>query len=354
MSSPVSSRIEDACDWLTNSVVNEGLLTGAVVGCWDTLASGKDAVVRAIGTDAIGCKLTPQSVYATYCMSKPLLAILVSTLAERGELSIDSRVGEVVPASDSLSRLTLRDVIEHRVDWGVPDGMIAVLLNSSEYANHFSTQFVRQLRVPRYSEYASWYLLKVVVEAVTGSPIDLLAEEVLRPYFRGAPAHLSAASGIRDESLAINGAIVAPDVVVPLLAERGSWLNWTYNPGYGGYMSLAASISLLGNLLKASNSAEGRMTRIANRLLEGGPVHVDDVLGRECRFGHGVFRDMTYFGLHGLLSRNSFGQVGLLGMSLVAADCDTGTVVGYHLSSYLDPETMEQWIRPTLVRKLLT
>lgn len=156
-----------------------------------------------------------------------------------------------------------------------------------------------------------------------------------------------------ESRLGINGAMVRPGAFIPLLAEKGDWLRWDENPGFGGFMTARASLVLVRELAR-SIMGEGMLkAEVARQITAPRQAHWDEVLGRECSFGLGIFTDMRYFDLERQVSQASFGQVGLMGMSTVVIDLDSSLGVAYHLASYSGTETMNDWIRPTLISALL-
>lgn len=347
-----SSQVEETLAFLRTTVVEDGLLPGAQVAVWrpgePSPASG------AVGTDALGRPLDARSMFATYCMGKPLLALGLACLVEDGELSFDDRVGDLLDCSAAVGRMRIVDYLDHRVDLSAPDSISAVLLDSDRYRAHLLAAAARRAPEPRYSELAAWQLLALVAEAAAGQELaEYVGRRVLGPLGLTDDVCTRHWRTIASDRARVNGAVQRPHTFIPLLAERCGWLEWARCPGVGGYMTIAASVRMVGELMDPARGAGLLSGDLATEMTSPGPAHHDRVLDRRCQFGRGVFADMRWFGLAGLVSSSSFGQVGLLGMSGVVADRRTDTAVGYHLAGYTDIVTMDDWLRPALISRLL-
>lgn len=338
--------VEAASAFVRGELIESGLVPGAVLA--KCSISGRSVEGSAIGVDALGEPLAETSLFATYCMGKPILAAVVLSLVSHREVSLDDRIGDLMPCGGSVGALTVDQCLRHRVCIDVPDGLEALLLPQEEFERKLRHAGATAATPPRYSEYTSWLLLGRALEAMTGRALDdLVVDLVVQPL------RLNGMVALGDESwLAarrrVNGWMACPHRFIPLLVEETGWLNWRRNPGFGGYMTVAGSLLLLtSGAFNASIPADRRVESDAP------VVHSDAVLQRDCAFGLGVFTDLHTFGLTDLASVRSYGQFGLMGMSGVVVVPDNDVAIGYQLAGCLDVETMDGWVRPEIVRRLL-
>lgn len=350
--SSASVRVEKAIDVIRGEAMEHGFVPGGQVACW-VLDEGDVATVS-IGADARGTPLEPGSLSASYCMAKPIVALLYGELVGRGEVSLDDRLGDVLPCSGSAGSFTVADYLAHEVRLDVPDGSEAVMSRPEEYRDRLRAAGATAGPVPRYSELAAWRLLALAAEEVVGEPLAAyVAAHILGPVGASDDVWLGPWSAGDGERMRVNGAMAVPGRFTPLLVERGGWMDWSTNPGFGGYLSAAGMVKVVGAVLRSRRGGGLLDPEVAAALTVPGPVHDDEVVQRRCRFGRGLFCDMRSFDLEHLVSERSFGQVGLMGMSAVVADPDRSIVAAYHLSAYTDTETMGAWLRPAIMGPLL-
>jgi CubicO group peptidase (beta-lactamase class C family) len=134
-----------------------------------------------------GC--SPDSLFFLFSASKPLVALLVHQLAERGVLSLDDPVADYWPefAQQGKAAITIRQVLQHRA--GLP---VAATMPGDAIAMTNWALSVRNLerarpayppgRVPAYHVISYGFLLGELLQRVTGEPVrDVLAAQLLEP-----------------------------------------------------------------------------------------------------------------------------------------------------------------------------
>jgi CubicO group peptidase (beta-lactamase class C family) len=149
--------------------------------------------------ESIGCR--PDSLFFLFSASKPMTALLVHLLAERGELALDDPVARYWPEFGQRGKhaITIRQVLQHRSGLPVARSMAADALTMTDWAAS-----VRALeraapayppgQVPAYHVLSYGFLLGELVQRVTGTPVrDFLAAELLGPLglrdtYLGLPA----------------------------------------------------------------------------------------------------------------------------------------------------------------------
>ncbi len=137
--------------------------------------------------EALRCP--PDSLFFLFSASKPLTALLVHLLAERGELTLDDPVARYWPEFGQRGKeaITIRQVLRHRSGLPVARSMAADALAMTDW-----TTSVRALeraapayppgQVPAYHVLSYGFLLGELVQRVTGTPVrDFLQAELLGP-----------------------------------------------------------------------------------------------------------------------------------------------------------------------------
>ena len=140
----------------------------------------------AVGEAAPGTPMTPEHLMLWYSSSKPLTAVAVAQLLERGDLHLDDRVGRFVGGwGNGKEECTVRHVLTHMGgfsradvrlfdrDVGWEETLAAIAASPAEY---------RPGTKAGYHPSSGWRVLGEVVRAVDGRPIDqYLREEVMAP-----------------------------------------------------------------------------------------------------------------------------------------------------------------------------
>jgi CubicO group peptidase (beta-lactamase class C family) len=143
----------------------------------------------------------PDSLFFLFSASKPLVALLVHVLAERGELALDDPVAAYWPEFGRLGKqaITIRQVLQHRSGLPVARSMARDALAMTDW-----TASVRAIEnaapsfppgaVPAYHVISYGFILGELVQRVTGVPVrdflrtELLAPLCLRDTYLGLPA----------------------------------------------------------------------------------------------------------------------------------------------------------------------
>lgn len=136
---------------------------------------------------AFGCE--PDSLFFLFSASKPMVALCVHLLAERGELSLDDPVARYWPAfgQHGKASITVRQVLQHRS--GVPvarsfplDALAMRDWSASVSFLERATPRYSPGEVPAYHVLSFGFILGELVRRVTGVPVaDFLRAELLDP-----------------------------------------------------------------------------------------------------------------------------------------------------------------------------
>jgi CubicO group peptidase (beta-lactamase class C family) len=136
---------------------------------------------------AVGCR--PDALFFLFSASKPMTALLVHQLSERGVLSLDDPVARYWPefGQGGKQAITIRQVLQHRAGLPVARGMARDALAMTDW-----DASVRALEraepswppgeVPAYHVISYGFLLGELVQRVTGTPVaPLLQSQILGP-----------------------------------------------------------------------------------------------------------------------------------------------------------------------------
>jgi CubicO group peptidase (beta-lactamase class C family) len=148
---------------------------------------------------AFGC--AADSLFFLFSAGKPMVALCVHLLAERGELSLDGQVARYWPAFGQRGKdgITIRQVLQHRSGLPVARGFALDALAMSDWPA--SVGFVERAspryppgEVPAYHVLSYGFILGELVQRVTSVPVaEFLRTQLLAPLglsdtFLGLPA----------------------------------------------------------------------------------------------------------------------------------------------------------------------
>lgn len=145
---------------------------------------GRPVVEFACGEAAPGVPMTPDHLTVWFSCTKPLVAMAVALLYDRGLLDLDDPVRRYLPAfGNGKEACTLRHVLTHQ---GGFTGAASVL-DAKPWAEIIAAICAYPAEYPPgsragYHPSAGWYVLAEIVRIVDGRPIErFVAEEILRP-----------------------------------------------------------------------------------------------------------------------------------------------------------------------------
>ena len=156
---------------------------------------------RVVLDEAFGC--SPDSLFFLFSASKPLVALLVHLLAQRGELALDDPVAAHWPAFGQHGKqaITIRQVLQHRSGLPVARSFVLDALAMTDW--DASVRALEQAapryppgQVPAYHILSYGFILGELVQRVSGVPVrEFLASELLEPLglrdiHLGLPAEL--------------------------------------------------------------------------------------------------------------------------------------------------------------------
>ncbi|HKY15591.1 MAG TPA: serine hydrolase domain-containing protein, partial [Microthrixaceae bacterium] len=206
-----------------------------------------------------------------------------------------------------------------------------------------------------YSEFAGWYLLGQVVEALVGEPYDSFIEHaVLAPYGVAGDDLVVRFDPARFErersriSVTLDLTELRP---LPLLAEAGVETACEWNPAFGAYGTMRGLArfweGVRGDFDGAGRVVSGQLLRAAAtpRL----PATHDLTLDRTACFATGFMAPLREHEFGEAPSDTAFGHAGQGGTSFGFVDPPNRLVVAALFNAGLDAETSLGFRRRTLV-----
>ena len=303
------------------------------------------------------------TVFRVYCALKPVTAVAVAKLVDRGLVDLDEPLSSLLPSVRVLAEdpLTLRHVMTHTAGLHVPTAREVELLRPEMRREFFEQiQGVKPWRIGRdagYSEAFGWHLLGRMVEVVTGEPLrDHLRASVLDPL-----QMTSTWIGMTGTEYAANHQRVGINYYyeyqrsqpVPLMIEQSERWCREVNCAYGGYTTAGDMARFYAALAARLNGADApnlpSAETLAHFCADARPATYDAVLLRECSYGLGFMTTLRDHFFGNLCSGRSFAHSGWMGGAFGFADPDRDLAVGVIINRIVGTETAIMR-RPGLVR----
>lgn len=170
--------------------IKDGMARGQHIGAVVHVRRDGEAMADfALGAACLepGGKLEPGHKMLLLSAGKPLTALAVGILVDRGRVALDSPVAEFIPdfASNGKDDITVRHVLTHthaykppRLDWPRKsrDEIIALICDAEPIPDTMPGEYAA------YDAQSGWYLLSEIVERVTGLANDeFVKTELLEP-----------------------------------------------------------------------------------------------------------------------------------------------------------------------------
>jgi len=323
---------------LLTEIVSSGTFGTAAQAC--VMQGGRTVVEVAVGVDGVGAAVDLDSVFSIYCACKPLTAVAIGSLFDSHALSPHDRLGDVlaVEINGPLRELLIEDLLRHTAGL---EFQSELFLARKPYERDLLVRSLEPLArsegVGRYSEYASWHLLALVLEALTELRFDQAIDQlVLAPLHLSQEISFTPSGGIRDR-LRLNVDLTRPGVgPLPILWEASPEVMDDIRPGTGAVASMRGLATLFMHLASvwtgssAGSVISGPTTRFLTQPATA--LEYDPVLGRTLSYSRGFFAGGAFPGL----SRSAFGCAGLSGMTFAAADPERDVALAIHTNGIVD------------------
>src|SRR5256885_820587 len=167
----------------TLAVLREGIQQGLHAGAQLYISrNGKVVADTAVGESRIGVPYTRDSISSWLSCSKPVTAVAIAQLWERGQLALDDPVATHIPefAAGGKEAITIRHLLTHTggfrgvaTNWSPEpwDQIIAKIC-----ASRIEPGWVPG-RKAGYHVASSWFILGEIVQRISGMPIDQYVRE---------------------------------------------------------------------------------------------------------------------------------------------------------------------------------
>jgi CubicO group peptidase (beta-lactamase class C family) len=202
-----------------------------------------------------------------------------------------------------------------------------------------------------YSEWLAWFLLREVIEAVTGERFEVvLTTRLLRPIGIDGEVLIGARLHGRESDIGVNVDLrgISP---MPLLMERATWFTDAADPSLNGYATMRGLAGfyqwVLDTLRGDPSLVEPEVLRDACRPHRAS-VH-DQVLGWATTWGLGFMTDLGDSGFGPLVGARAVGHTGQVGTSTAFADPDHDLAVAVLYNGIIDQPTGIAMRRPAIV-----
>jgi CubicO group peptidase (beta-lactamase class C family) len=336
-------------DAVLRQEVSDGLFTRGAQVC--VRHRGEVVLDTALGDAGVGHDVTPETVFRVYCTIKPVTAVAVVGLLDRGELDLEASVAGLLPQLQGLpTEVRVVDLLDHTA------GLHRMAAVRMEMLSPAKQREVLERAAPPpgwrvgrdagYSEYAAWHLLKWIVEDITG--------EDLRTHLRRAvldPLGMDETwVGMTEEEyrsvlprLGVNYDLTDYMQGFPMVLERTPrWCRET-NPAHGGYTTARDLATFYdGLLVRLDGGGPDELPSPEALATATGAVRprvFDEVLDRECEYGLGFMTDLSHHAFGPMCSPSSFGHSGNVGSSFAFADPEFDLAVAVVFNGIVDSES---------------
>lgn len=301
-------------------------------GLDEDLSGGVDGRLVPVATDTRFC---------VYCAGKPVTALCVGAIIDRGKLALDDVLGDLIEgiADPSLAVVTVDELLQHTAGLGRFPAS-AFLAQPVAKRDRLLRNIVPQAPRPpatTYSEFGAWELLRFAIEAASGEPFEtVVAASVLDAL--GLPDEIVyTMSPANAETLGLNVAVRGA-LIEPLLWELSD-TNLTECKASTGLITSARSLAQMYFRIAEALREMGDFP-VSNQMLRelvSGPAHAtyDPVLDRSCKLARGFMVDLEGH-MFGPLSSASLGHTGLSGMTFAGCDPSTGDAFAVHINGFLE------------------
>jgi CubicO group peptidase (beta-lactamase class C family) len=318
----------------------------------------------AIGTDGLEQTLSPDSMFAVYCATKPIVALAIGALVAAGELSWEDRLADILDDVGSSDRVTVEQLLTHTAGLHRLRANRMLAKSPSDRRMEALAHASPADWVPSadlgYSNFLGWYWLLRVIEAVTEvSVVSYLRDAVVAPL--GLTGSVYPGVSLEDVDEIIGRCAVNVDLTdkgpVPLLLERSPTFMCDPDvPAVGGYATVRGLCELyeqLSLILSGERDSAGRISKelLAEMLLPRVVNRYDRVMQRESSWGLGFMVDLESHFFGERVGPRAFGHSGNAGSSFAFCDPDHGLSMAVLYTARVDDNFAVEVRRRTFVER---
>jgi len=330
---------------LNRQTAVEGLGTGGHVVA---IHRGDVVLDVVLGTDGVGRRLAGDTLFATYCTLKPLLALVVAQLVDEGELSLHDRLGDLLDGLDhAVGAILIGDLLRHNAGLANPSAV-----DASFMATHRRDEAVRHAEVVQrrgdgsravYSDFAAWTLLGLSVEELAGEPYaNVVRSKLIEPLGLTDEIVVGATEErwrlLRDRiGLNIDARSAQR---FPLMMERTERVVRDANPAIGGFSTAHGLARLMQATLDARQGTTEVLRVRAETIVDFTSVQRtktwDPALGRKCGFGFGFQTGLADHGYGDRPSASAYGHTNITAASAMIADPEHDLAISFLVNGIVE------------------
>jgi CubicO group peptidase (beta-lactamase class C family) len=309
------------------------------------------------GFDGLDEPLKRTNITAIHCAGKPLCAVAIGRLVAGNALAFDDEIGTYLPEirSAALRRATIRQLLTHQAGlFHVADRVTHVLTDDEIRSSVLALEPRGQIGDRAiYAEFASWYLLGLLLRAVSGESVrSFLQREMAAPI--GTSTELCLGYEPRELSeilprLAANS-VSFGERTAPRLLDLSKRFLTSVRPAGGAYATMRG-LGRFYEELGASWDGTGALLptdTLRTMVRERTETAFDPGMRRRCAYGLGFMVDLADHGFGQGLHHDSFGHSGDRGTTFAFHDPSKRLTVAIQYIGIIDP-TRSIWRRRELV-----
>lgn len=174
---------------LTAALLRSRLAAGRFLGAQVFAAQGDKVIADlGVGSARAGVPMTSATLNHWFCCTKPLVAIAIAQLVEKGAAHLDDPAGELIPSFGQGGKepITIRHLLTHTAGLRPVTRSRPFLSGSQEIVDAVCAAPIQDSWKPgqraAYVPFASWYVLGQIVERLSGESLSgYVRERIFEP-----------------------------------------------------------------------------------------------------------------------------------------------------------------------------
>jgi CubicO group peptidase (beta-lactamase class C family) len=230
---------------MLDTFVGDGWCTSSQLVVW---VRGERVVSHAAGESRPGIPMAPEIKVRLDCAVKPVVALGLLWLRDRGLLRLDEPVSTYIPefSRGGKESITPHHLLTHTAGLFTPAGVAPYRTSLAVLLSRLFDEGIGDWRpgvMAAYDTWGGWYTLAAIIERVTGASwSDFLTEHVLNPIGASelelVPGERPGRDRIELPFRSLGGSAARGRTAFPLQRyDRPDALAYP-NPAYGGYASM--------------------------------------------------------------------------------------------------------------------
>jgi CubicO group peptidase (beta-lactamase class C family) len=315
---------------LLDSYVHDGPCTGGQLVVWE---ADEQIVSHAVGEARPGVPMSTTTMARLDCAVKPVVALGVLWLRDRGLLSTDTPVSAFIPefSCGGKEEVTSHHLLTHTSGLFIPPDVAPYRTSPAVLEYRLFRGSIGDWRpgaMARYDAWGGWYTLAAIIQRVTTTSwAEFLTEHVLKPIGADAleliPCERSSLDdlelpyrSLRSRSLharslhgrSLNKNSWGSHATFPLRhLDRPAALTYP-NPAYGGYASMEVLTTIYRTLADPARCADLLGIDPTPMRTPQRPVLYDHTFGIHCSMAYGMRVSLDSWNYCSQISASAFGH----------------------------------------------